>query len=115
MVCFDRNPEYQMKDLVFGVFGLIAFAMLAGYLVVQWIKSYSWKVQKVFYGTVIEKRRYNMHSRSKRYENKEYYVVAKIDGQIMEGKCEFESYRKLNIGDEVWLFSMGTKEWYAIH
>ena len=106
--------DYRIQDLIFGLFGLILFAAVAGYQVVQWVKSYSWKVHQAYRGIVVEKNRFSMHSKSKRHDNRGYYVVIRIGELTIEGRCEFEMYRKLEVGVEVLLFNIGTKEWFAI-
>ena len=110
----DPLPNEPIKNYIFGIIGLVGFALVIIYCFYCWIKLFYVRVDSSFEGIVSEKRRYSRNSKSKRHDNKAYYIIAKNAGEEMEGKCEFEIYKRLSVGEPVIVFTIGTNEKFAI-
>lgn len=103
-----------LKDLIFGIVSLIVFALLMVYCFYKWVKGFSLKADKCFYGIVAEKNRYNAKTKAKSRDNKGYFIFAECEGKRIQAECEYETYKYLDLGDGVLVFSIGTKKMYAI-
>lgn len=110
----NPSPDEPVKDYIFGIIGFVGFSLVVVYCLWCWIKLCFVKVDSSFNGIVTEKRRYSRNSKSKRNDDKAYYVIARNAGEEMEGKCDFEFYRQLSAGDPVIIFTIGTDEKFAI-
>ena len=67
------------------------------------------------WGIVKEKTRYNSQDAVRRYDKKRYYIKAQTSERVVEGECEFETYKKAKSGEKVLLFEIGTRMVYAVH
>lgn len=112
-IVFEAQPA-DVEDIIFGSIGTVAFFLLAIYFLYKWVKISSLSPTDAIRVTVIEKSRYSKR-RSKRYDNRAYYVIAKVDGKRLEGLCEVETYRAVQPGDSVVFFRMNSKQYFAIH
>ena len=81
MIFNGEDGTTPLKDLIFGIVCLVLFGVLAIYLLSKWKRSFQWKIETSYQGTVIEKRRFSMNSKSRRHENKAYYIVAQEIGR----------------------------------
>lgn len=107
-------PNVRIIDFVFGIVCLCIFVFLMSIEFCQWYKSFHVEPDDIFYGFVLEKTRYTRSRRHRGNDNRGYYIIANKDGIEMEGKCKFEMYKQLSIGEPVIIFSVGTKEKFAI-
>ena len=115
-VCFYGQTEtIELKDQIFGTAGLGIFGVVAIYLLIQWRKSAQWEMEGYEWGTVKEKTRYNSQGAVRRYDKKRYYIKVQTSERVIEGECEFETYKKVKSGEKVLVFEIGTKMFYAVH
>ena len=114
MVFSDPVSELRRQDLIFGILGLIGFALLAVYCLYQWVRFFFVRVRRVRQGTVLEKSRYSRGTLVKQKRNRNYYVTARSGGETLEALCLFDVYHDLAPGDRVVLFTIGTEQWHAI-
>ena len=93
-VCFYGQTEtIELKDQIFGIAGLGIFGVAAIYLLIQWRKSAQWEMEWYEWGTVKEKTRYNSQGAVRRYDKKRYYIKVQTSERVIEGECEFETYK----------------------
>lgn len=104
----------QKQDLAFGVFGVVLFGWLTFYFFKQWLKSFSWKVEKCWFGVVQEKKRHSDKTVVKNKDNRGYYLSVIVEGEIKEGKCDYLTFKQVEVSEEVILFSVGTGELFVI-
>ena len=98
-----QTETIELKDQIFGITGLGTFGAVAIYLLIQWRKSAQWEMKWYEWGIVKEKTRYNSQDAVRRYE------------RVVEGECEFETYKNAKSGEKVLLFEIGTRMVYAVH
>lgn len=107
-------PPTQAEDIAFGIVGMLGFFLVAFYFLHKWVKSASLKPTDAVKAIVVEKSRFSK-KRMKRYENRAYYLTARIDTKLEEGLCEVETYRAVQPGDPVVFFRMNSKQFFAVH
>ena len=110
-----QTETIELKDQIFGITGLGTFGAVAIYLLIQWRKSTQWEMKWYEWGIVKEKTRYNSQDAVRRYDKKRYYIKAQTSERVVEGECEFETYKKAKSGEKVLLFEIGTRMVYAVH
>lgn len=112
---YGQTETIELKDQIFGIAGLGIFGVAAIYLLIQWRKSAQWEMEWYEWGTVKEKTRYNSQGAVRRYDKKRYYIKVQTSERVIEGECEFETYKKVKSGEKVLVFEIGTKMFYAVH
>lgn len=108
------SEDIPITDTVFGIIGLSAFALLAIYLLFKGFRGDRWHIDQCYRGRVIGKSRFSERNSVKSRDKRAYYIIADTNGERIEGQCDIETYRQLNEGDAVWLFSIGTNRFFAI-
>ena len=109
-VCFYGQTEtIELKDQIFGIAGLGIFGVAAIYLLIQWRKSAQWEMEWYEWGTVKEKTRYNSQGAVRRYDKKRYYIKVQTSERVIEGECEFETYKKVKSGEKVLILEINVR------
>lgn len=108
------HKNFSLPDIIFGVIASFCFIYLGIFYMYKWIKSASWKVEGGSFGEAIKKSRYSAHTVSRGRKWRRYYVTASVQGQSVEARCEFETYRQVERGDTILLFHVGGKEIFAL-
>ena len=108
------NVSGNVTDTIFGALALFFFLWLAVSLFVRGLKLGTVKPTDVHRVAVTGKSRYSK-TRSRRSDNRAYYLTAVIDQEPREALCEVETYRKVKIGDPVVFFKLGSQQYFAIH
>ncbi len=115
VLLFKQTPtDTAIQDYIFGIIALCIFAGIMVYCFRQWVRGFSVQIEEFHYGIAMEKKRYSYKNQSKRFENKAYFVQVLCENREIEGKCVYEIYKKISVGDEVIVFNIGTKEWFVI-
>ncbi len=83
-------------------------------MVMRFIKSFSWKANKIGIGKVLMKSHHSKTSLVKNTANRGFFVIVETETGEQEGRCLFSEYKRINIGDNVLLFTMGTSQKFAI-
>lgn len=104
----------EEKDIVFGGVSMALFLCLAVYFIYKCLKITSLNPTDVINVIVVEKSRFSKKRLNQR-ENRAYYLTAFIDGKQVEGLCEVETYRVVQVGDPAIFFRMDSKQYFAIH
>lgn len=103
--------SFKRADLLFGGFVLLFFLVYGLYKLVLLIKSYTWKIDKYWYGVITGM--YQTRHPNRRI--KDSRIIATVNGKSMEGICLSQTYQCANIGDEVFLFTLGDDVVMAVH
>lgn len=109
----NSAEDFTQEDMILSVFIAILFVSAILYFFVKWVNSFYLSLKNIYVGTVVKKSRYSQNDLNNRRSS--YFIIADIDGQKFEGKCFCENFRKLNKNDQVLLFTIGTKELFAVN
>ena len=101
----DMNA-IRTADLIFGIVALSLCFVLAIYFIYKGIKYNFVQVERAYYGIVTEKNRHSKSRRVKNQDNRAYFIVAEVGTEIMEGKCEYNTYKNVSKGDRVIIFDV---------
>ena len=109
----NNAEDLSKEDLVISVFIVIMFVAASIHFFIKWLRSFRLSIKNIYVGTVETKSRCRQNDL--RHRRSSYFIIANINEKKYEGKCFCENFRKLNKNDQVLLFTIGTKELFAVN
>lgn len=110
-VCLADLSSFKRSDLLFGCCTLLFFLGYGLYQLVLLFKSFAWRIDQYWYGTITDM--YQTRHPNRRI--KDSVITASISGKSMDGICLSQTYHRANIGDQVLLFTLGDDTVMVVH